>query len=92
MWPTNRSVGTARWDKNTRLKLGTFRRHSIRGGRDEKAYLVGLIDGYVKLIFREHTQEVDHLANLVTKVQKQITIEGVKNNEKVDCNAKLLGW
>ena len=61
-------------------------------GETKKAYLVGLIDGYVKLIFREHTQEVDHLANLVTKVQKQITIEGVKINEKVDCNAKLLGW
>ena len=79
MWQTNGSMVITRWDKRFRQKVDGWSKHCVRGRKFW--YPVAQIDDYVKHIFREHNQEADHLANLGTEGQKEVTIEGVKNTE-----------
>ena len=72
--------------------MGTTYRNKIGGIQEtlhywkkSVAYPVGKIEDFVKHVFREHTQEGDHLANVVEVRRREggVTIDGVKNTEMV---------
>ena len=73
-------MGTARWDKFLRRKIGRCPKTLHSGWTRKVAYPVALVDDYVKHIFREHHQEADHLANL--GAEEQVIVEKGDNTEK----------
>ena len=82
MWRQQCGSNMAQWPNGHHTMEKMYKECSFRGGSGELYILWRNIDDYVRHIFREHNQEVDHVANLGTKEQHKITIEGVPKTKK----------
>ena len=63
-WLKHGSVDLTRWARRRATKLAESKKRCTLGGR-QASRPVGKIEDFVKHVFREHTQEGDHLANVV---------------------------
>ena len=69
------SMANFPWERSTRKKLDRFQKTLHSGWRRKVAKPISNVDSFVKHVYRAHSQETDHWANIGVQERRKIIID-----------------